>query len=105
MQIRLYLLAAFILVAGLGSAIAIYVNAAEPADSDSNMVYDYQHSKKFRHEMERMGGKLNMVLSETVQEFEELFQGRNLAYTVASSTIVISLGIFYAAGLAGKKIE
>ncbi len=94
-QIRLYMLALIILVVGLGSSVAIYLNAAEPADN--SLVYDYEHSKKFRHEMEAAGGKLIMLLSETARDIEALFQGKNLAYTIGAMTIVISSGLFYVA--------
>ena len=91
-QIRLYMLAVIILLVGLGSSIEIYVTAGEPADN--SMVYEYEHSKRFRHEMEAVGGKANMLFSELASEAEALFEGRNLAYTVAFGTLVISIGLF-----------
>jgi cell division protein FtsL len=47
--------------------------------------------------MEVAGGKLNMLFHEMYKEFQSLWEGKTLAYTVAVITIIISIGLIYIA--------
>ena len=91
---RCYLVTAGILLVGLGAAIAIYLTAADIPD---NPFADYEQSKRFSYEVQRMGGKMALVANDASAWFEALWQGRQLAYTVACITLVIALGYYVVA--------
>lgn len=102
LQSRLYLIAAIILLVGLGSAVLIYLTA----ENDSGSVLGYEisggnvypikpeDSKKYIHDLELYGGKGNVLANELIRWFTRLWHGRSLAFTVACITIFISLGVF-----------
>ncbi|MFZ2448078.1 MAG: hypothetical protein WAW37_17105 [Syntrophobacteraceae bacterium] len=94
-QTRLYLVAAVILLVGMGSAIAIYLTAEPP--SGSAMVYDFHNSKRYVHALELYGGKMNVLADRLWRWFEGLWHGRSLAFTVGWITIVISTGLLLVA--------
>lgn len=91
LKIRLHIVSLLVLLLGMASSTAIYLTVE---DIPENVFHDYEHSKIFRHEMEAVGGKLNMLLSELCCEFARLWQGKTLAYSVATLTIVLSSVIF-----------
>ena len=93
LQTRLYLIAAVILLVGLGSAVLIYLTA----QNDSDNVLDFENSKLYLHDLELYGGKANVLADELRNWFVRLWHGTSLAYTVACITIVISFGIFFVA--------
>lgn len=105
LQTRLYLIAAIILLVGLGSAVMIYL----AAENDSGSVLGYEivdghaypirpeDSKMFRHDLELYGGKLNVLADEFTRWFVGLWYGKTLAFTVACITIFISSGFFFVA--------
>ena len=110
LKIRLYLIAACILVAGLGSATAIYFTAPDYSD---NVGYEIingkaypvapEDSKMYMHDMELYGGKANVIADEFIRWFDGFWHGETLAFTVAFIAASISLAlIFYAAGLPSK---
>ena len=53
LQKRLYLIAAAVLLIGLGSSILIYL-AASDAPEDM-LIYEFEHSKLYRHDLELYG--------------------------------------------------
>jgi hypothetical protein len=97
-----HLIAAAILLAGLGSAVLIYLTA----DSYSERVLGYemvggsvypitpQDSKKYRHDLEVYGGKANVLADEFISWFNGLWRGKSLAFTVACITVFVSFGFF-----------
>jgi hypothetical protein len=99
---RRYLITAIILLVGLGSAILIYLTAEH--DSDSVLGYETaggyvypikpEDSKMYIHDLELYGGKANVLANELMRWFAGLWHGKSLAFTVACSTIFISLGFF-----------
>lgn len=105
LQRRLYLFTAIILLAGLGSAILIYLGAG----NDSQGVLGYEaagghvypispeDSKMYIHDLELYGGKLNVLADEFMRWFVGLWHGKSLAFTVACITIFVSLGFFFVA--------
>jgi hypothetical protein len=95
LQRRLYLAAALFLLAGLGSAVAIYLNAGDTADTD--MVDAFLQSKTFRHEVEAYGGKASVVADELARWFDSLWHGQTLAFTVAALAVLAAGGIFLGA--------
>ena len=95
LQTCLYLTAAIILLVGLGSALLIYLTA--DSASDSALVFDFVHSKKYRHDLEVYGGKASVITDQFCRWFEGLWHGKSLALTVACITISISFGFFFVA--------
>jgi len=91
---RCYTVTAAILLVGFGSAAAIYLTAGEaPADPFA----EFEKSKKFAYELERMGGKAALVANDVNRWFAGLWQGENLAFTVAVITMVIAGGYYFIA--------
>lgn len=94
-----------ILVAGLSGAVLIY----QTAGSDSNGVLGYQEaggsyqpirpedSKKYVADLERYGGKANVLADRLRRWFVGLWHGKSLAFIVGGATILLSLSLFYAA--------
>ena len=95
LRTRLYLIATSILVAGLASAVLIYVTADDT--SDSALVNDFLNSKKYIHALRVNGGNVTVIADEFSRWFDGLWHGEALAYTVACITVVLSLGLFLAA--------
>jgi len=105
LQTRLYLIAAIILLVGLGSAVMIYL----AVENDSGSVLGYEmvdghaypirpdDSKMYKHDLELYGGKLNLLADEFTRWFAGLWYGKSLAFTVACITIFISSGFFFVA--------
>jgi hypothetical protein len=86
---RRRLVAAAILLFGLGSALVIFVTAApDPASAPGGRPED---SKQYLRDMELYGGKANVLASEYRQWFESLWQGRRLAGTVVALTLAALL--------------
>ncbi len=91
LQKRLNLAAALLLPVGLGSAVVIWLTAAEPVENE--LVDAYLQSKVYRHELEAYGGKASVVADELVHWFESLWHGRTLAFTVGILTVVASAAL------------
>ena len=92
---RLYLIAAIILVLGLGSAILIYF-AAENAP-ESVFGYEPENSKMYMHDLELYGGKANVLANDFMRWFDGLWHGTSLAFTIACITIFVSFGFLFVA--------
>lgn len=96
LQLR-HRITAAILLAGLGSAAAIYLTAREEPLSP---FAEFEKSKKFVNQLERMGGKAALVANDFNTWFAGLWRGESLAYTVAVITVVIAAGYcFISTGL------
>jgi hypothetical protein len=97
---RCKIITAGILFVGLGSALAIYLTAAEePVDPFA----EFEKSKKFAYELERMGGKAALAANDINKWFAGLWHGESLAYTVAVITIIIAAGYYLiTTGLEGE---
>jgi hypothetical protein len=100
---RCKFITAAILLSGLGSALAIYLTAAEaPVDPFA----EFEKSKKFAYELERMGGKAALAANDLNKWFAGLWQGETLAYTVAVITLVVAAGYYFiATGLAAEAMQ
>jgi hypothetical protein len=88
-QGRRRLIAVAILVAGFGSALAIYLTAT-PAPANP-FGYEPEDTKRYLREMEVYGGKANVLASEFRKWFESLWRGRRLAGTVVFLTLLLLL--------------
>lgn len=86
-QTRLYLVAATILLVGLGSAVLIYLTAGNVSDNPLGL--DPEDSRKYLHDLELYGGKMNVLVSEFMQWFGGLWHGRPLAFMVGGTTLGI----------------
>jgi hypothetical protein len=98
---RLRLGCLIVLVAGLCSAMLIYLLAEDVADDSlgyvvvNGTVYPLatSDSKKYRREIQRFGGKAALVFDDFGRWFAELWQGKTLGKTVAWISILLSLGL------------
>jgi hypothetical protein len=102
---RLKLIGVLILLVGLGTAALIYHQAGNvPSgvfgyDDEGSALYPLmpEDTKKYRHDLELYGGKLNVMMDEFRRWFEGLWHGKALAKIIAFLSLVICLGFFYAA--------
>jgi hypothetical protein len=92
---RLSLIAAIILLVGLGSAALIYLTAENASDSVSG--YEPENSKMYIHDLELYGGKANVLANELMRWFVGLWHGKSLAFTVGCVTLFISFVVFFVA--------
>ncbi|MDX9713973.1 MAG: hypothetical protein RBT37_00945 [Dissulfurispiraceae bacterium] len=92
---HLYWIMAAVLLAGLCCAAVVYFNTESP-DTEA---YEFkaEDSRMFRHNLEVYGGKISLALSDFSVWFSELWQGRQLAYTIVFITVSLCLLIFLAA--------
>jgi hypothetical protein len=98
---RLYLCSLAILIAGLCSGTAIYVLSDDlPDDGNGYIIVDglkypagaYQ-SKRYQRELERYGGKANVIFDELNRWFASLWQGKKLGITLGWISVIASLGL------------
>ena len=94
LQTRIKRLASLILLAGVSSSFLIYRNARDIAPG-----YDLAVSRKYLSNLEHYGGILNVLLIDLSDWFCGLWQGKNLAFTIAYLTIIVSAGLFFIATL------
>jgi multisubunit Na+/H+ antiporter MnhB subunit len=90
---RLYLIAAIVLLVGSVSALLIYLTADDA--SENIMLYEYEHSKMYKHNLERYSGKWGVLADDFTRWFSGLWHGKALASTIAFISIFISLCFFY----------
>ena len=79
-----------LLLLGLGSALIIFLTAA-PVVVDP-LLGDQMASKKYLRELRMIGGQGNVLSAEFQDWFAGLWQGRELAGTVAVLTVGVVLG-------------
>lgn len=105
LQIRLYLIGAFILVAGLLVAALVYVTADDDASDGADYefvggnVYATQphDSKRYVHDIELYGGSAAVVVDDIDRWIASLWHGRKLAYTLGILAMGLGLGCFLVA--------
>lgn len=88
---RLNRLSIALLAAGLGASIVVFF-AAGPAP-ENPLGYDPLESKKYLHDLQVYGGTANVLAAEFREWFAGLWQGRNLAYTLAALTLLLVFGL------------
>ena len=96
LQTRLYIIAAIILVVGLGASLLIYLTAGE-IDTVSGIGDQLEESKSYRRSLELYGGKANLLASEFMEWFNGLWHGKSFGITLGCVTGVICLGILFVA--------
>jgi hypothetical protein len=91
-------IAAGILIVGLSvSAIVLAMTPAEADESDAGFyMSSVNNSKKYRGDLERIGGKAAVAAAEFNEWFDGLWHGRRLAGTLAVLSIGASLLCFLA---------
>jgi hypothetical protein len=92
-------IAVLILVAGLSAAAVVFALAPVETEDDYAGIYvaSVGNSKKYRLELERIGGKAAVVAAEFGEWFDGLWRGRRLAGTLAVLSVSASLLCFLAA--------
>ena len=92
-------IAAVILVAGLAASAAVFALAPAETDDEYSGIYvaSVENSKKYRLELERIGGKAAVVAAEFGDWFDGLWHGRRLPGTLAVLSVGVSLLCFLAA--------
>lgn len=88
-QKYLYIAAAIVLMVGLGSAAIIYLTASEP--NGAELLAGIENSKRYIHNLEVYGGKMNVLMDQFMRWFDSLWHGKALAGSVAIITILFSL--------------
>lgn len=100
---RYRLASGLILLAGLVAAGWIHLAAgrAAPEGATAQMLSP-EHSKKFIHDLQVYGGKANVLMYQFTAWLEGLFQGQNLAYTVAFLAALVALAVHFLGSLASE---
>jgi hypothetical protein len=96
-------LASGIFLLGIGLAIVLYVTAASPAPHP--LGYDPFTSKKYLRELERYGGKINILAVEFRQWLASLWRGKALASTIAVLTLILSSLLWFIASRVASPCE
>ncbi len=96
------MVAALVLLAGLGGGVLIYLTSDDA--SDSVLGYEVmggtaypirpEDSKAYRHDLELYGGKANLLVNDFMRWFDGLWHGRSLAVTVGCIAIFAALAFF-----------
>jgi hypothetical protein len=92
-----------ILVLGLLSAVVLYVTASPPPQHP--LGYDPFASKKYVRDLEIYGGKINVIAVELRQSLHKLWQGKNLAYTIAFLTALVASLCWYIGSHAASHLD
>lgn len=95
-QAWLFALGYLVLITGSAVSVWVYRNAVQDDLGDAIAASTY-NTKKYQDQLERYGGKANILATEIQQWFAGLWHGRHLAYTLAVLTLVVALISFYIA--------
>ncbi len=82
-----------IFCAGIFISGVIYGTAGPPAENPFG--YNPMSTKIFLRELELFGGKSNILAAEIREWFVGLWQGRNLSFTIACITIILSITLWF----------
>ena len=96
---RLNIISIIIFLVGLGSSVLIY----QSVGNDPYDAFSHGNSKLYRHNLEVYGGKFTVIMDDFRRWFLGLWHGKSLAFIIASTTIIISFGFFYAANHLSKR--
>jgi len=89
---RLHISIAITLIVGLSISFWIYVTAEAPVEND--LISDYENSKMYLRSLKVYGGQFGVLADEIRRWFLSLWQGKTLAYTVASITVIVALVLY-----------
>jgi len=100
---RIRQLTALLLAAGLGAALAIRLTAVPQAPNP--LGYEPMNTKKYLRDLELYGGKANVLATEFMGWWNDRWQGRNLATTVACLTVLATGGFWLLATRQARDLE
>jgi hypothetical protein len=100
---RIRQLTALLLAAGLGAALTIHLTATPPAPNP--LGYEPMNTKKYLRDLEIYGGKVNVLATEFMGWWNDRWQGRNLATTVACLTVLATGGFWLLATRQARDLE
>lgn len=89
-----YGITALILITGWSAAGVVYLRAERIAE---NPFEEFENSKRFLNSVERMGGKSALLANNMSKWFSGLWQGEQLAVTLAIVTILIAFCYYFIA--------
>jgi hypothetical protein len=78
---------------GILISVVIYLTAGPPMQNP--LGYEPLDTKKYLRELELYGGKSNIMATEFREWFVGLWQGKNLSYTIACITVIISIILWF----------
>jgi len=90
---RIFYAGVVILVAGLIGAALIYWLTADSAVKKTEI--EFANPRAYEYQIERLGGKVTVYVVRFNEWFTGLWQGRQLAFTVAVLAVVIALICFW----------
>lgn len=93
---RLNVGALVVLVAGLALAVAVFATRAKDETQATSyedvngvsIAIKAQQDQRYRFEVERLGGKMGLMIADFNDWFQGLWRGRTLAYTLAVLTLI-----------------
>jgi ABC-type phosphate/phosphonate transport system permease subunit len=78
---------------GMLMSVVVYITARPPMQNP--LGYDPLDTKRYLRELELYGGKSNIMATEFGEWFVGLWQGKNLSYTIACITLIISIILWF----------
>jgi hypothetical protein len=81
------------LLLGLALPAFTYISAEDV--NDSSLVYEVEESRKYIHDMELLGGKMNVLAMKFTNWFNSLWHGKPLAYTICCITVLIFIVLVF----------
>ncbi len=97
LHVIIYAWGVAILLVGLASAALIYVFAGD--DRDAEAAREIASGRMYEHNLELVGGKLNVYLVHFNDWLASLWHGTSLAYTIAVLAVIVALACFWVAHL------
>lgn len=96
LRTRYDLIGAIILVSGGLGSLCIFLSAEDAADPVENVLgAELDGARKYLDFLERYGGKGSVLVHEMMLWFGGLWHGKNLAFTIAFLTAIVSFWFFY----------
>ena len=83
---RVRFVVAMILIIGWVIAGVAYVTAPPVAENDD--VYELEHSKRYTRDLERIGGKADVLANDLNEWLASTWEGKTRAYTIAVLTVL-----------------
>jgi hypothetical protein len=101
--LRIHQITGALLTGGLVTAALIYRFA--PVPGVNPLGYEPEDTKRYLRELETVGGKLNVLAAEGTKAWSSLWQGRQLATTVAVLTLLLALGFWFIATRRARHLD
>jgi hypothetical protein len=96
---RLRIAGTLVLVLGLAAAGLVFLRTGAPGNGDIPGYVPAEDTKVYAMQMERIGGQANVMAYQVTVWFEDLWRGRELAYTLAVLSLLAAVACFYLADL------